>query len=149
MTFPTRVKQIAKYQFGLQLAEALFDESIDIRTNPSGKIRYVYRSDVHLATLRPTSGRFTLSNEAVTNIPPDVIKSSHLTVQISPEIEEDFKPGMSLFAKHVKSADFAIRPGDEIIVLNSSNHVVCVGRAALSGTEMNTAKTGVAAKTRN
>jgi 7-cyano-7-deazaguanine tRNA-ribosyltransferase len=51
-------------------------------------------------------------------------------------------------AKHVVDAGDDIRPGDEVIVLDSKNGVVAVGRALLTGEEMLAYGTGVAVKTR-
>ncbi|MBD3406211.1 MAG: hypothetical protein GF411_08885 [Candidatus Lokiarchaeota archaeon] len=44
--------------------------------------------------------------------------------------------GGALFAVGVKNADYSIRPGDEVIVLNEDNNVVAVGRSEMSGREM-------------
>ncbi|MFX1482730.1 MAG: DUF5591 domain-containing protein [Promethearchaeota archaeon] len=44
--------------------------------------------------------------------------------------------GGSIFAVGVREADEAIRPGDEVIVINSNNEVIGVGRSEMSGREM-------------
>ncbi|MFW9809575.1 MAG: DUF5591 domain-containing protein [Candidatus Thorarchaeota archaeon] len=44
--------------------------------------------------------------------------------------------GGSVFAVGVQEADYSIRPGDEVIVINQNNEVVGVGRSEMSGREM-------------
>ena len=149
MSIKDRARQIATYQFGKEIAEVIIPDDAEIRTNAAGKIRYVFHNGKHYATLRSTSGRFTLSKDAVRNIPLNLVRDFPLTLVILPEIEVDFKPGMSLFAKHVKSAKHAIRPGDEVLVINVDNKIICTGRALLSGRGMENSKNGVAVRTRN
>ncbi len=149
MSLEERARQIASYQFGVPLAQALIDGSTEVKTNTRGKIRYLFKKGKHLATLRPTTGKYTLSTVAVANLSPDIVAAIPLTVTISADIEPDFKPGMTLFAKHVKHANPEIRPSDEVLVITPNKKVICAGRAILSGGEMNDAKTGVAVRTRN
>ena len=149
MSLEDRARQIATYQFGESLANIVIPKSAEIRTNSSGKIRYIFNDGKHYATLRSTSGRFTLSKTAVSKLPTRLVAVLPITVVILPDIEVDFKPGMSLFAKHIKSAKHTIRPGDEVLVINSKNKTICTGRALLSGREMENAKNGVAVRTRN
>jgi archaeosine synthase len=51
-------------------------------------------------------------------------------------LDAPFVKGGSVFAVGVKEADPAIRPGDEVIVLNNQNEVSAVGRSEMSGREM-------------
>ena len=44
--------------------------------------------------------------------------------------------GGSIFAVGVQKADYGIRPGDEVIVLNPDEEVIGVGRSEMSGREM-------------
>jgi len=44
--------------------------------------------------------------------------------------------GGSIFAVGVSEADYSIRPGDEVIVLNENQDVIAVGRSEMSGREM-------------
>ncbi|MHA2060634.1 MAG: PUA domain-containing protein [Candidatus Ranarchaeia archaeon] len=149
MSLRDRARQIATYQFGEDIAKVIIPEDADIQTNSSGKIRYIFQGGKHFATLRSTTGRFTISKNAVRHLPSSVIQASSLTLVILPDIEIDFKPGMSLFAKHVKSAKHTIRPGDEVLVINTKDQVICTGRALLSGREIENAKNGIAVRTRN
>ena len=57
--------------------------------------------------------------------------------------------GGSIFAVGVQEADYAIRPGDEVIVINKSNEVIAVGRSEMSGREMCELKRGRAVSVRH
>ena len=57
--------------------------------------------------------------------------------------------GGSVFAVGVEEADYAIRPGDEVIVMNMSGEVIGVGRSEMSGREMCELKRGRAVSIRH
>ena len=64
------------------------------------------------------------------------------------EVASFIENGGDVFAKHVIDADEEIRPMEEVIILNSRNEVIAVGRALLSGIEMHEFTRGVAVKVR-
>jgi len=57
--------------------------------------------------------------------------------------------GSSIFAIGIKYADSAIRPGDEVIILDEDGEVIGVGRSEMSGREMCDFDNGVAVKVRH
>ncbi len=57
--------------------------------------------------------------------------------------------GGSIFAVGVQEADYAIRPGDEVIVINNTGEVIAVGRSEMSGREMCELKRGRAVSVRH
>ncbi len=57
--------------------------------------------------------------------------------------------GSSIFAIGIKSADPSIRPGDEIVILDTTGEVIGVGRSEMSGTEMCDFTNGIAVKVRH
>jgi archaeosine synthase len=57
--------------------------------------------------------------------------------------------GGSIFAVGVQEADYSIRPGDEVIVINASGEVIAVGRSEMSGREMCELKRGRAVTVRH
>lgn len=57
--------------------------------------------------------------------------------------------GGSIFAVGVQEADYMIRPGDEVIVINGSDEVIAVGRSDMSGREMCELKRGRAVTIRH
>ena len=56
--------------------------------------------------------------------------------------------GRNVFARHVIIADCDIRPGEEVLITNSKNRILAVGKATLSGKEMLAFNRGVAVKVR-
>ena len=57
--------------------------------------------------------------------------------------------GGSIFAVGIQEADHAIRPGDEVIIINGSGEVIAVGRSEMSGREMCELKRGRAVTVRH
>lgn len=57
--------------------------------------------------------------------------------------------GGSLFAVGVHETDPAIRPGDEVVVVNVDDEVVAVGKSEMSGLEMCEAENGRAVSLRH
>ena len=57
--------------------------------------------------------------------------------------------GSTLFAVGVKSADYGIRPGDEVLIKSAKGEVVGVGRSEMSGREMCDFDNGIAVKVRH
>lgn len=91
-----------------------------------------------LATLIPQYGMLALSPEGGEL----VLKSEKYVVKI-----DDFVPRGSILAPGVLEADHGIRPNDEVIVLGK--RALCVGRAAMSGKEMEKSGRGVAVDVRH
>jgi len=56
--------------------------------------------------------------------------------------------GENVMAKHVVEAGDGVRPGDEVIVMDSKRGVLAVGRALLNREEMLAFGVGVAVRTR-
>jgi uncharacterized protein with predicted RNA binding PUA domain len=76
------------------------------------------------------------------------VNSLGCTVAIQDDVAEVIAQGRNVMAKHVVEAGGGIRPGDEVIVLDSKKEVQGVGRALLTGEEMLVFRTGVAVRTR-
>lgn len=143
-----RIRSIADYQFGKGMGTKLFPENVEItHSKTTGRIRYVHLDDKRLATLRPTDGLFSLSITAA-RILAENRGSANCFVTVQQDVSSFISNGHDVFAVHVVKADEAIHPKDEIVVIDENNHVLAVGRALLSSSEMQTFKTGVAVKTR-
>jgi len=143
-----RIRSVADYQFGKGVGVKLFPENVEIvRSKRTGRIRYVYLIGRRLATLRPTDGLFSLSIAGAKRIVEDV-SSARCLVIVQDDVSKFIAEGGDVFAKHVVKADSSIRPKDEVIVVDESNSVLAVGRAVLSGGEMEVFQKGVAVKVR-
>lgn len=139
---------IADYQFGPGCGAALFPEGVTITySRKTGRIRHIYLDGVLLASLRPTDGLFTLTIAGAGRLVSKV-DAPVFTVTVTDEAAEFVAQGRNVFAKHVVDAADAIRPGDEVVVLDSKRQVLAVGRALLNRVEMLAFNVGVAVKVR-
>jgi uncharacterized protein with predicted RNA binding PUA domain len=143
-----RIRAVADYQFGKMVGKELFPEKVKIVfSRRTGRIRYVYLNGKRLATMRPTDGYFSLSIRGAKHI---VENAPHADcfVTVQDDVSQFIAEGGDVFAAHVVKVDGEIRARDEVIVIDSSRHVLAVGRAVLSGQEMTAFKRGVAVKVR-
>jgi len=143
-----RIISVADYQLGKNVGRNLFPENVKIvRSKRTGRIRYVYLDGIRLATLRPTDGLFSLSIAGAKRIVENV-DSAKCLVTVQDDVSKFIAEGGDVFAKHVAKADSDIRPKDEVIVVSEGGGVLAVGRAVLSGDEMEAFRSGVAVKVR-
>ena len=143
-----RIRGIAEYQFGQGCGEALFPKGVKITySKKTGKIRHIYLDGVLLASLRPTDSMFTVTIAGAGRLVSN-IDTPGFTATVTDEAAEFVAQGRNVFAKHVVDAGDAIRPGDEVVVLDSKRRVLAVGRALLNREEMLAFNVGVAVKVR-
>ncbi len=143
-----RVRGVAEYQFGPGSGAALFPDGVSFEhSKRTGKVRFIRRGDVLIASLRPTDGLLTLTIAGAERLVSQV-NPLGCTVTVQDEVGEFVSQGRNVFAKHVVEADDGIRPRDEVIVLDSKKRVLAVGRALLTRAEMLAFGVGVAVKTR-
>jgi uncharacterized protein with predicted RNA binding PUA domain len=143
-----RIRGIADYQFGPDSGEALFPEDITVeRSKRTGKIRFVKIDERLLAALRPTNGMFTLSIYGAERLISGSCTLGYI-VTVLDDVADVIAEGKNVFAKHVVDAGEKIRPGDEVIIVDSEKKVLAVGRALLRREEMLAFGVGVAVRTR-
>lgn len=143
-----RIRAIADYQFGFGIGDALFPEDASFeRSRRTGKIRFIWIGETLLSALRPTDGFLTFTIAGAERLVLSV-NSLGCTVTIQDDVAEVIAQGRNVMAKHVVEAGSGIRPGDEVVVLNSKKEVQAVGRALLTAEEMLAFRTGVAVRTR-
>ncbi|MCD6470909.1 pseudouridine synthase [Candidatus Bathyarchaeota archaeon] len=143
-----KIRKIADYQFGKGVGEKLFPENVKIVfSKRTGRIRHVYLNDKLLATLNPITGFFTLTIEGAKKV-LEAMQPKRLWVQVRDDAALFVEKGSDVFVKHVTDLDEEIRPGEEVIVVNSKGEVIAVGRAMLSGAEMRVFNRGIAVKVR-
>ena len=142
-----KLRGIANYQFGKGLGEVLFPRRIEVvRSRRTRRIRHVYLNGKLIATLRPSDGLLALTIHGAKMV---ASKSSRVPrVVVRSDIGPFVEVGRNVFAKHVVDAVESIRPQDEVIVSDASGKLVAVGRAAMSGGEMLSFKSGVAVRVR-
>jgi len=142
-----RVQVIADYQFGEGAGNVLFPEGCEFTLSRTGRIRQVLQGGLRLATVRAEDGRLTLGIEGALRLkralPPPAYR-----VVINPEVAEFVGAGKNAFARHIVSADRAIRSGDEVMVVCGDDELLATGSAMMSGGEMLAFNYGVAVKVR-
>jgi len=144
------LRRTADYQFGLGAGAALFDPvaSLDISRTSSGRPRQIRRDGERLATYR-TDGRYTVGPEGARRL-LDAFDAPRLRVVVGAESAPYVREGRNAFAKFVRDVDPAIRPGDEVLVVeDGSDDLLGIGRAELSGDGMLDFETGMAVKIRH
>jgi predicted RNA-binding protein (TIGR00451 family) len=143
-----RIRGIADYQFGRGAGMVLFpdDVSIDYSRN-TGRIRHIYAGEELLAAFRPNDGLFTLTIAGAKRLISGLGDFDY-TVVVDDDVSEFVGQGRNVFAKHVVDACEKIRPGDEVIVVDSGRNVLAVGKAVMIRKEMLAFKRGVAVKVR-
>ncbi len=143
-----RVRAVADYQFGEGVGELLFPDHVELRFSPkTGRVRHIYLEGVLLATLRPSDGLLALSIEGGKRL-LSILSPPKYRVVIHDRFQRYPAEGKNVLAKFVKEADHDIRPGEEVLVVNSADELLAVGRSVLNGEEMLRFKEGVAVKVR-
>jgi predicted RNA-binding protein (TIGR00451 family) len=142
-----KIRKIAECQLGRGAGRALFPENVEVVLSKStGRIRHIYLNDELLATLRPTDGMFSLTIEGAKRLRR--ADSTHYWVTVTEDAARFVMSGKSVFAKHVLDADTAIKPQEEVIVLDKDGNLLAVGKAILTGKEMKLFKKGLAVRVR-
>jgi predicted RNA-binding protein (TIGR00451 family) len=143
-----RIRGIADYQFGAGSGAVLFPEGIEIeRSKNTGRIRLIRLEGSLLASLRPNDGLFTLTIAGAERLVSKA-EVGDSVVTVSDDVAEYVAQGRNVMARHVVEAGGGVRPGDEVIVLDSKRRVIAVGRALLNREEMLAFGVGVAVRTR-
>ena len=145
----SRIRSIADHQFGKGVGAKLFPENVEVvYSKATGRIRYVNLDGKRLATLRPTDGLLSLSVMAADFVVQKV-EFARCFVVVRNDVSEFVADGGDVFAVHVVKADMTIHSKDEVIVVDEDGGFLAVGRALLSGVEMEAFKIGVAVKVRH
>ena len=142
-----RVQTIADYQFGGLVGPGLFPDGCEFILSTTGRIRQILFEGRRLATVRAQDGRLTLGIEGARRLHA-ILPAPHYHIVIRDDVAEFVSQGKNTFAKHVITADPAIRAGDEVIVVAGNDRLVACGVAVLSGDEMLSFNYGGAVKVR-
>ena len=143
-----RAKAIANYQFGIDVADAMFRGKIEIvKSRKTGKIRNVISDGEHILSLRAGDGLYTLRPEGAQRI-LEKIPSPRMRVIVNDDSVPFVSEGRNAFAQFVLDADDEIRPMEEVIVVDKNDRLLATGRALLIKSEMKSLKKGIAVKVR-
>ena len=78
-----------------------------------------------------------------------VLPSPSMRVRVEDEPAEFASKGNNVFAKFVIDCDPEIRPGDDVLVINTKDELAAVGRALMNREEMLAFKRGVAVRVKD
>ncbi|MFW9963662.1 MAG: DUF5591 domain-containing protein [Candidatus Sifarchaeia archaeon] len=121
------VSATADYQFGAGAGDVLVPEHAKLRGKPY-KLIICSVNEEQVCSYVAESGSLSLTLAGGELLAP----LNRYWVRLeAPKVK-----GGSIFAVGVQEADYVIRPGDEVIVINESDEVIAVGRSEMSGREM-------------
>jgi 7-cyano-7-deazaguanine tRNA-ribosyltransferase len=139
---------VGNYQFGKRVGSTLFRRNVKVEcSRRTGRIRHVYVRGKLVATLRPKDGFLALTPYGADIILSKISPAPNVVI-VDTSVADAIKEGGDVFAKHVLRADSELRPGEEVIVTDSSGILLGVGSAVLAGHEMTAFKRGVAVNLR-
>ncbi|MDD1716399.1 MAG: pseudouridine synthase [Methanolinea sp.] len=142
-----RIRVIADYQFGRGAGISLFPDECNFILSRTGRVRQIMLGGERLATLRAADGRLTLGIAGARML-QQALSPPGYRVEVRTDVAEFIRQGKNVFARHVLSADPAIRAEDEVLVVGESDELLATGAAVLSGREMLVFNYGVAVKVR-
>ena len=144
-----RAKATARYQFGTAAADALIRGAVELVVSKNtGKIRNVISDGEHVLSMRAGDGLYTLRPEGAKRIMENV-PAPHMRVVVNDDAVSFVSEGRNVFSAFVLDCDVNIRPMEEVIVVDSKDELLAVGRAVLVRDEMFSFKKGIAVKVRN
>ena len=145
------LRTFADYQFGAGAGAALFPPDAapapEISRSSGGRPRQVHAPDEGRLVSFGTDGRFTLGLAGGRRLRA-ALDAPACRVVVGAESESFVRDGANAFAKFVRAVDPAVRPRDEVLVVDGDDRLFGVGRAAMAATAMTDFETGVAVETR-
>jgi predicted RNA-binding protein (TIGR00451 family) len=143
-----KLRTIADFQFGKGAGEVLFPSgSIVEFSKNTGKPRHILYDGDLIASLRPNDALFTLTIAGSKRLVEGLSGFSY-TVTLNSDVVDFVEQGKNVFAKHVVDVDKEVRPGQEVVVIDSKKMVIAVGKAMMNRDEMLSFGVGVAVKVR-
>ena len=144
-----KLRAVLTYQWGPEVASMVNLEGLIIDISRStGKIRHVKLGSEIIFTLVPTTGLFTATYEGGFQLLKHDLDSKYI-VRLDDEVREYVADGKSALAKFITHANPNLRAGEEVVVVDSSNTLLGVGKALLTGREMIAFQRGVAVNIRH
>lgn len=144
-----RCRAVLDMQFGKGAGDILEGKRVElIKSQRTGKIRNVIIDGAHALSMRASDGRFTLKLEGA-RLLMQALPPPSMRVMVEDEPAEFAKKGNNVFAKFVTECDPEIRPGDDVIVVNTKEELAAVGRALMNREEMLAFKRGVAVRVKD
>jgi len=144
-----RCRAVLDLQFGRGSADVLDGREVRIlKSERTGKIRNVFVDRKHAFSMRASDGRFTLKMDGA-QLLKTVLEPPRMRVKTDDEPADFAAKGNNVFAKFVLDCDPEIRPGDDVMVVNTKDALCAVGRALMNREEMLAFKRGVAVRVKD
>ena len=143
-----RALAVARYQFGLEAAEALFRGKIELRkSKKTGKIRNVISDGEHVLSMRAGDGLYTLRIEGAQRILA-AVPAPHMRMTVTDDSVPFVSQGRNAMCQFTTACDPDLVPMDEVIVVDKDDRAVATGRMLLVADEIFSMKKGIAVKIR-
>ncbi|MDR0523515.1 MAG: tRNA guanosine(15) transglycosylase TgtA [Candidatus Methanoplasma sp.] len=144
-----RAKAVARYQFGMDEAEALFRGEIElVVSRKTGKIRNVVSDGEHVLSMRAGDGLYTLRMEGARRI-ASAAPAPRMRVAVSDDAAPFVSEGKNVFCRFVTGCDESLVPMDEAIVVDGSDRPIATGRLLMVAGEIRSFKKGMAVRVRS
>ena len=141
------LRVVADYQFGPGAGDALFSGDPVVQRTGSGRPQQILVDGERVVSYG-TDGRFTLGVAGGLRLQSALDPPAYRVV-VGDDSEPFVREERNVFAKFVRRADPAVRPGDEVLVEHDRGELLAVGRAELPADAMADFDTGMAVKVRN
>lgn len=144
-----RAVAVARYQFGLEAADALFKGKVELRkSRKTGKIRNVFSDGEHVLSMRAGDGLYTLRLEGAKRIVA-AVPAPHMRMKVSDDSVPFVSQGRNAMCQFTLECDEDLVPMDEVIVVDRNDVPVATGRMLLVASEISRMKKGIAVKIRS
>ena len=141
-----RCRAVLDMQFGKGAADILQGGKVGfVKSRKTGRIKNVVIDGLHALSMRPRDGLFTLKMDGARML-AEVLPPPAMRVVIEDEPAEFAAKGANVFAKFVSECDPDVRPGDDVMVVNTKGTLAAVGRALMNREEMLAFSRGIAVR---
>ncbi|MEM2891862.1 MAG: tRNA guanosine(15) transglycosylase TgtA [Thermoplasmata archaeon] len=144
-----RCRAVLDMQFGRGAGDMLKMGRVEfVKSERTGKIRNVMIDGAHALSMRASDGRFSLKM-AGARLLMRLLPPPRMRVKVEDEPAQFASRGNNVFAKFVVDCDPDIRPGDDVMVVNTRDELAAVGRALMNREEMLAFKRGIAVRVKD
>lgn len=143
-----QVARTLDWQFGRGAGDALTAGDLRLEASAAtGKLRTVHLDGEHVLSLRAHDGLFTLKLAGARRLHA-ALPAPACRVVVADDSVPFNRAGKSVFAQFVVSCDDAVRPFDDVLVVDRADRLVAVGQAMMNAEEMADFRSGMAVKVR-
>ncbi len=144
-----KCRAVLDMQFGKGAGDMMDAGKVQlVKSERTGKIKNVLIDGKHVLSMRARDGRFTLKLDGG-GLLMRLLPYPHMRVMVEDEPAEFAAKGNNVFAKFVRDCDLDIRPGDDVVVVNTRQELAAVGRALMNREEMLAFKRGIAVRVKD